>query len=72
MTTDTNWTPTNDETIGRESAGSAYTGLVHQVDKRPSGPDRVTVFPADVDDDEKLTAWVTVDVDSVVTPECFR
>ena len=72
MTTDTNRTPTNDETTKPNSAGPVCTSLVHQVDKRSSGPDRVTVFPADMNDDEQLTAWVTVDVDSVVKPECFR
>ena len=72
MTTDANWTPTDDETTGRKPAGPACTGLVHQVDRRSSGPDRLTVFPADVNDDEQLTAWVTVDVDSVVKPESFR
>lgn len=72
MSTDTNWTPTNDETTGRKSVGPAFTGLVHQVDRRSSDPDRVTVFPADATDDERLSAWVTVDIDSIVKPECFR
>ncbi|EMA69277.1 DUF7511 domain-containing protein [Halorubrum kocurii] len=72
MTTDTNGRPTNDETTGRRSAGPAYTGLLHQVDRRSSGPDRVTVFPAEATDDERLSTWVTVNVDSVVNPECFR
>ncbi|EMA70701.1 hypothetical protein C461_00392 [Halorubrum aidingense JCM 13560] len=72
MTRDTNWTPTNDETTGRNSVGTAFTGLVHQVDRRSSGPDRVTVFPVDATDDERLSAWVTVNVDSVIKPECFR
>lgn len=72
MTTDTNRTPGNDETTGRESTTPARTGLVHQIDRRSSGPDRVTVFPGDATDDERLSAWVTVDVDSVVEPECFR
>ena len=72
MTTDSNRTPKNDETIGRTSAAPACTGLVHQIDERSSGPDRVTVFPVDATDDERLSAWVTVDIDSVVKPECFR
>lgn len=72
MTTDTNRRPRNDELTQRKSATPVYTSLVHQVDRRSSGPDRVTVFPADTTDDERLSAWVTVDVDSVVKPECFR
>jgi hypothetical protein len=72
MTTDTNRRPRNDETTGRKSVTPAITGLVHQVDRRSSGPDRVTVFPVDATDDERLSAWVTVDVDSVVDPVCFR
>lgn len=72
MTTDTNRRPRNDETTGRKSVGPTFTGLVHQVDRRSSGPDQVTVFPVDATDDERLSAWVTVDVDSVVKPECFR
>jgi hypothetical protein len=67
MTTDANWTPVNDV-----ATGPAYTDLVHQVDSRSSGPDRVTVYPADATDDERMSAWVTVNVDSVVKPECFR
>ncbi|EMA59639.1 DUF7511 domain-containing protein [Halorubrum lipolyticum] len=72
MTTDTNRRPRSDEATGRKSTTPACTGLVHQVDRRSSGPDRVTVFPGDATDDERLSAWVTVDVDSVVKPECFR
>ncbi|MYL68672.1 DUF7511 domain-containing protein [Halorubrum distributum] len=72
MTTDTNRRSKNDETTGRKSVSPAFTGLVHQVDSRSSGPDRVTVFPAEATDDERLSTWVTVDVDSVVKPECFR
>jgi hypothetical protein len=72
MTTDTNRGPRNDETTGRKSVSPAFTGLVHQVDRRSSGPDRVTVFPAEATDDERLSTWVTVDVDSVVKPGCFR
>ncbi|TKX42864.1 hypothetical protein EXE48_13880 [Halorubrum sp. ASP1] len=72
MTTDTNRRSRNDETTERKSVNPAFTGLVHQVDRRSSGPDRVTVFPAEATDDERLSAWVTVDVDSVVKPECFR
>ncbi|AZQ13769.1 hypothetical protein DOS48_02440 [Halorubrum sp. PV6] len=72
MTTDANWTSASGETTGRRSTGPPYTGLVHQVDNRPSGPDRVTVYPANATDDERLSTWMTVDVDSVVKPECFR
>ncbi|WP_445972121.1 DUF7511 domain-containing protein [Halorubrum miltondacostae] len=72
MTTDINRRSSNDETTGQKSVSPASTGLVHQVDRRPSGPDRVTVFPAEATDDERLSTWVTVDVDSVIKPECFR
>ncbi|SFR36886.1 MULTISPECIES: DUF7511 domain-containing protein [Halorubrum] len=72
MTIDTNQRSKNDETTGRKSVSPAFIGLVHQVDRRSSGPDRVTVFPAEATDDERLSTWVTVDVDSVVKPECFR
>ncbi|KOX97684.1 MULTISPECIES: hypothetical protein [Halorubrum] len=72
MTTDTNRTPTTPETTGPKSTTPPYTDLVHQVDRRSSGPDRVTVFPADATDDERMSAWVTVDLDSVIEPECFR
>lgn len=72
MSTDTNRTPSSDTTTGRNSTGSPYTRLVHQVDRRSSGPDRVTVFPADATDDERMSAWMTVNVDSVIKPECFR
>ncbi|RLM63363.1 hypothetical protein [Halorubrum sp. Atlit-26R] len=72
MTTDINRRPRNDETTGRKSVGPAFTGLVHQIDRRSSGPDRVTVFPVDATDDERLSAWVTVDGDAVVNPVCFR
>ncbi|WP_443984486.1 DUF7511 domain-containing protein [Halorubrum sp. ASP1] len=30
------------------------------------------MFPADATDDERMSAWVTVDLDSVIEPECFR
>ncbi|AZQ16004.1 hypothetical protein DOS48_14040 (plasmid) [Halorubrum sp. PV6] len=72
MTTDTNRRSRNDETTGQRLVSPAFTGLVHQVDRQSSGPDRVTVFPVDATDEERLSTWVTADVDSVVKPECFR
>jgi len=30
-------------------------------------PDRCTVSPADVSDDQRLTAWLSVDTDAVVS-----
>ncbi|MFB6269417.1 MAG: hypothetical protein ABEH83_05700 [Halobacterium sp.] len=31
-----------------------------------NGPDRCTVAPADVSDDQRLTAWLSVDADALV------
>jgi len=72
MAIDTDRTPTSDEGAKRTSARRTDIDLVHQIDRRSSGPDRVTVFPADATDDERMSSWLTVDADCVTKPERFR
>lgn len=37
-----------------------------------NGPDRCTVTPADVSDEERFTAWLSVDADAMLSLAEFR
>lgn len=50
------------DTTGREPEGHAADQFEHTVEEHADGPDMLTVYPADCDDDDDLmTHWITSD-----------
>ncbi|WP_425492670.1 DUF7511 domain-containing protein [Halorubrum rutilum] len=72
MTRDTDRTSVGTEAKGEESAAGGRRELVHEINRRPSAPDRVTVFPAGASGDAKRSTWLSVDANCVVNSECYR
>ncbi|OYR38988.1 hypothetical protein DJ82_11165 [Halorubrum sp. Ib24] len=72
MTPDIDRRPINEDTDERTAFEAGYSNLTHQFDRRASGSDRVTVFPADATDDTKMSTWMTVNVGCVKKLECLR
>lgn len=54
--------PLMGETESESADGGLRTAVVHN----DATPDRRTLYPADVDEDELVTHWLTADEDSFV------
>lgn len=72
MTRDIDWTPTIEEGDEEKQVEEGYVDLTSRIDGRPTGPDRVTVFPADATGVTKMSTWLTVNTGCVVDLECIR
>lgn len=72
MTRDTDRISVDSKKRREESAAGRRRELVHRVNRRPSAPDRVTVFPAGASGDGKRSTWLSVNAHCVVESECFR
>ncbi|MDZ5811660.1 hypothetical protein U4E84_09930 [Halorubrum sp. AD140] len=49
-----------------------FDRLCHRVSRQPGGPDRHTIFPRDVDAEQRTVRWLTVDAACVVDLESVR
>lgn len=49
-----------------------FDWLSHRIAHQTDDPDRYTVFPSDVDEDRKLSTWMTVDAACVIELESAR